>query len=151
MKYNLYSITKPSPNKDAFILHYQKQCKQFGANLFIKDMMNNEIINAQKFSQKEAQNSYTKTFLPFLSGGKNIALHPKGKLFDTIELSKIFTNENKINFFIGGAFGFNEDFIQKCLPISLSPLTFSHKIVKIILCEQIYRVLSIINHHPYHK
>ncbi|PAF42347.1 23S rRNA (pseudouridine(1915)-N(3))-methyltransferase RlmH [Helicobacter sp. 11S02596-1] len=151
MKCNLYSITKPSLDSDVFVKHYQKQCKQFGLTLQIYDVMNTQINNAQKVSQKTAQQAYSKALEPFLSDGKNIALHPTGKLLDSLAFSKLFAKENKINFFIGGAYGFEEIFLKKCLPISLSPLTFSHKIVKLILCEQIYRAFSIINHHPYHK
>ncbi|CCF79680.1 LSU m3Psi1915 methyltransferase RlmH  len=37
------------------------------------------------------------------------------------------------------------------MALSLSPLTFSHQIAKLVLCEQIFRALSLLNHHPYHK
>lgn len=151
MKCNLYSITKTSQELEGIMKHYQKQCKSFGMELNIIDLMNNDILQAQKSSQKDAQESYTKAFLPFVKSGANIALHPNGKLLDSHKFSDFFRNFTQINFFIGGAYGFNDSFLQKCTSISLSPLTFSHKIAKIILCEQIYRGLSIINHHPYHK
>ncbi|PAF47414.1 hypothetical protein BKH41_07480 [Helicobacter sp. 12S02232-10] len=151
MKCNLYSITKTNQELNLFVQHYQKQCKQFGVNLIVQDIMNAEISNAQKISEKNAKQSYTKAFQPFMTEGKNIALHPRGKILDSIEFSALFENQSKINFFIGGAYGFEEDFLKKCFPVSLSLLTFSHKIVKIILCEQIYRAFSIINCHPYHK
>ncbi|MDO7252805.1 23S rRNA (pseudouridine(1915)-N(3))-methyltransferase RlmH [Helicobacter cappadocius] len=151
MKCNLYSITKPSDDWRAPIIHYQKQCKQFGTTLTIKDIINNDIINAQKISQKNAQKSYTKALLPYLAGDINISLHPNGKMRDTFAFAELIKNYNKINFFIGGAYGFEEEFVKKTTSISLSLLTFSHKIAKIILCEQIYRALSIIHNHPYHK
>ncbi|PAF43408.1 23S rRNA (pseudouridine(1915)-N(3))-methyltransferase RlmH [Helicobacter sp. 11S03491-1] len=151
MKCNLYSITKPNSEINTFILHYQKLCKQFGTTLFFQDIMNNEILYAQRQSEKNAKKSYTKAFLPFIAEGKNIALHPDGKLLNSFDFSNLFKDQTQMNFFIGGAYGFDDDFLTKSIPVSLSLLTFSHKIVKIILCEQIYRALSIINHHPYHK
>lgn len=135
-------------------MQYQKQCQQFGATLTITDIMNGKILNAQKQSEKLAKISYTEVFLPLITKrneGRNIALHPSGKPLDSFGFSKLFFGKTMINFFIGGSYGFDEEFLGKTMPISLSPLTFSHKIVKVILCEQIYRALSILNHHPYHK
>ena len=44
------------------------------------------------------------------------------------------------------------EFLSLCdSVISLSNLTFAHKIATLILSEQIFRSLSIINNHPYHK
>ncbi|WP_301008761.1 MULTISPECIES: 23S rRNA (pseudouridine(1915)-N(3))-methyltransferase RlmH [Helicobacter] len=37
------------------------------------------------------------------------------------------------------------------MQLSLSPLTFSHKVAKVVLSEQIYRAFCIIYNHPYHK
>ncbi|PAF53104.1 23S rRNA (pseudouridine(1915)-N(3))-methyltransferase RlmH [Helicobacter sp. 13S00482-2] len=151
MKCNLYSITKPNDEWQTLISHYQKQCKQFGATLIIEDIMNNDIINAHKISQKHAQRSYTKALLPHLNADINISLDIAGKMENTFAFAELLKNHNKINFFIGGAYGFEEEFLKKTTSISLSLLTFSHKIAKIVLCEQIYRALSIIHNHPYHK
>jgi len=53
---------------------------------------------------------------------------------------------------IGGAYGFNQEFLNKTQKvISLSKLTFAHKIAKTVLYEQIYRGHCIKNNHPYHK
>ncbi|MDN5377136.1 MAG: rRNA (pseudouridine1915-N3)-methyltransferase, partial [Sulfurospirillum sp.] len=45
-----------------------------------------------------------------------------------------------------------EEFLKKTdKVISLSKLTYAHKIAKVVLLEQIYRGLCIKNNHPYHK
>ncbi len=150
MKILLYTISRIS-KLESIELHYQKQCKQFGAEVVIKDVFNQEINTAQKQSNKIAQESYTKAFLPLLSKGLNIALHPKGKVLDTFGFAKLFENQSQVQFFIGGAFGFEQKFLDSAFCLSLGCLTFGHKIARIILLEQIYRALSIINHHPYHK
>ena len=52
---------------------------------------------------------------------------------------------------IGGAFGFHSD-LYACAQktISLSKLTFSHQLVRIIVLEQLYRAFTILHNHPYH-
>lgn len=54
-------------------------------------------------------------------------------------------------FIIGGPFGLDQSLISKarCL-ISLSNLTFTHELARLLLLEQIYRAQCILNHLPYH-
>lgn len=149
MKINVISIVKNDEYQPVYN-DFIKQCKGFGAVLKLEDIFNNDIAKSQKAEPKEAQSSYTRALKPYLSSS-SYALHPKGKMLDSFEFAKLFENKLEVSFFIGGAYGFDEEFLSYAKPISLSPLTFSHKIAKIILCEQIYRALSINAHHPYHK
>lgn len=114
------------------------------------NLFNKEIGASQTRGASEAKKIYTKYLEPYLSG-YNIALDVEGKKIDSFKFSDIFET-NEISFFIGGAYGFERDFLSKCdMVISLSELTFSHKIAKIVLYEQIFRGLAIKNNHPYHK
>lgn len=149
MKINVVSIAKD----DSFECFYQsiiRQCKQFGVTLKFHNIFNASIIKAQKISPLEAQKSYTRALLPHLSR-YNLALHPEGIKIDSLSFSKLLEDKQEICFFIGGAYGFENAFLQYAQSISLSPLIFSHQIAKAVLCEQIYRGLSIIANHPYHK
>ena len=84
--------------------------------------------------------------------GYNIALDVLGKSVDSFAFSKLLEDKNEVNFFIGGAYGFQREFLDKCdATISLSNLTFAHKVATLVLSEQIFRSLAIINNHPYHK
>lgn len=57
-----------------------------------------------------------------------------------------------ISIVIGGPDGLSDELrSQASLKISLSPLTFPHPLVRVILLEQIYRAWSILNNHPYHR
>lgn len=60
--------------------------------------------------------------------------------------------KSEIEFWIGGAYG-HGDYIKKQadLKLSLSRMTFPHKVARIVLIEQIYRAYTLINNHPYHK
>ena len=58
----------------------------------------------------------------------------------------------KLNVIIGGAFGVDDALKAECAQVlSLSPLTFPHTMVRLILSEQIYRVFSLHQGHAYHK
>ncbi len=96
--------------------------------------------------------AYTKALNKFLTNGYNIALSPDSKLIDSFEFSNLIKDKSKINLFIGGAFGFEKDFVNKCnSSISFGKITMSHKLTKVVLLEQLFRALSILNNHPYHK
>lgn len=58
----------------------------------------------------------------------------------------------KIFFLIAGAEGFSEEILKNCQErISLSELTFPHKLARILLVEQLYRAQTIRSGHPYHN
>jgi 23S rRNA (pseudouridine1915-N3)-methyltransferase len=54
-------------------------------------------------------------------------------------------------FLIGGAYGFSEELYKRAdFKISLSKMTFSHKIARLFFAEQLYRAFTILNGEPYH-
>lgn len=58
----------------------------------------------------------------------------------------------EIIFIIGGADGLDEILLKRAdFTWSLSQLTFPHQLVKVMLAEQIYRAVSILQNHPYHR
>ena len=148
---SIYTIEKNSRDEfEGILKNYEKMISKY-SKLKHNSIFSNKISQAQDQTVKLAQKSYEEAFLPYLKGF-NIALHPESKELDSFEFAKIFENNANINFFIGGAYGFNKSFLQKCdRVISLSKLTLSHKIAKVVLYEQIYRAFTIINSHPYHK
>jgi 23S rRNA (pseudouridine1915-N3)-methyltransferase len=89
--------------------------------------------------------------------GKLILLDEKGENLSSTDLAKIILNwrDNNItnvNFAIGGAFG-NGETIKKTADrvIAFGQLTWPHQMVKMMIAEQIYRIETIIQGHPYHK
>lgn len=151
MYIKVFSIEKSS-NQTVDILN-KEYIKMISKHADIEDavLFNKNIAQAQIKGAQAAKESYTKVYEPHLKGF-NIALDTQGEMLDSFTFSKIFENAMYINFFIGGAFGFDDTFLQKTQKvISLSQLTFAHKIAKVVLYEQIYRGLCIQNSHPYHK
>ena len=85
-----------------------------------------------------------------------IALDEQGKLWDTKTLANQISNfqvkTSQLNFLIGGPDGLSPSCLKKAdVHWSLSPLTLPHPLVRIILIEQLYRAVSILNNHPYHR
>ncbi len=57
-----------------------------------------------------------------------------------------------ICFLIGGADGLNKELKNEAdIVMSLSMMTLPHTLVRVVLAEQIYRAISIIRKHPYHR
>ena len=150
-KIKIVSIAKKERDEYSILCdNFSKMSSKFGQIEDI-EVFNNNIAKGQKESEMSAKNEYTKSLEKYL-GKYNIALDPKGKKVDSFHFLEILKDKNEVNFFIGGAYGFGDDFLNKCnLSISLSPLTFGYKVAKVILFEQIYRGLSLLNNHPYHK
>ena len=151
MKINIYAIIKPSKDEfDILIKEFIKMSSKY-AKVEVFYIFNKNIAKAQTIGEKEAQQSYSDTYEPLLKG-YNIALDVLGKKVDTYAFSSLIDDKNEVNFFIGGAFGFQREFLNKCdTIISLSDLTMAHKVANVVLTEQIFRALCIQNNHPYHK
>lgn len=85
-----------------------------------------------------------------------IALDIKGQAWNTEQLAAQLNNwqhmGKNIDLLIGGPEGLAPACLQAAhAKWSLSPLTFPHFLVKVLIAEQIYRAWSILSHHPYHK
>lgn len=82
-----------------------------------------------------------------------IALHPKGELLTSEAWSeKMLKLGLRLTFVIGGAEGLPASLLKKALfQWSLSPLTFTHQMTRLILIEQLYRAIEIERGSQYHK
>ncbi len=84
-----------------------------------------------------------------------VLLMEKGKQFNSVDFSKWLFNKcetQKIIFIIGGASGHGKAVLDSANAIiSLSELTYPHKLARLLLVEQIYRAHTIKANHPYNK
>src|SRR5574344_2156394 len=72
------------------------------------------------------------------------------KFANFIEKQQIASVKNLI-FLIGGPYGFSEEVYKRANnKISLSEMTFSHQIIRLLFAEQLYRAFTIINNESYH-
>lgn len=84
-----------------------------------------------------------------------VLLDEHGKEFRSLEmadwLQQKWQTARKLVFVIGGPYGFSEDVYKRANEkISLSKMTFSHQMVRMIFTEQLYRACTIIKGEPYH-
>jgi 23S rRNA (pseudouridine1915-N3)-methyltransferase len=106
----------------------------------------------EKIKQKEAEKileALKKIGNTFL-----IMLEEKGKQYSSPEFSKQlirWSDTNSITFVIGGPLGLEPDLVKKAnSTLSLSPLTFTHQMTRVILLEQVYRAMMIGQNRKYH-
>lgn len=64
---------------------------------------------------------------------------------------KMVSGTSHFFFMIGGPYGNGENIRKRAnLKISISAMTFTHQMARLILAEQVYRAMKIIRHEPYH-
>ena len=133
---------------------YQKRLKHYCkfSELIIPD-----IKNGGKLSKKELKEKECSLILASIkSNDYVILLDDKGETLSSIEFSeflnkKMVSSTYELVFIIGGAFGFSESVYRRAnTKLSLSKMTFSHQMVRMIFKEQLYRAFSILKGEKYH-
>ncbi len=90
-------------------------------------------------------------------GSEIVALEPGGDAWRTEDFARylernMVAGTRALVFVIGGADGLGAATVKQARRrLSLSPLTLPHRLARLVLCEQIYRAVSIIRGEPYHK
>jgi 23S rRNA (pseudouridine1915-N3)-methyltransferase len=85
-----------------------------------------------------------------------VALDERGKLLDSVELSRYVgraqDGAKDLLLIIGGDEGLDERVRQAAdLTLSLSKMTLPHRLARVVLVEQLYRAFTILKGEPYHK
>lgn len=113
--------------------------------------------NAGMLSEADLKKREGEMILGFLKDDDYlIALDERGKELTSEGLAQFIqqrANESSrhLVFLIGGAFGLDESVLKVAkLKWSLSPLTFPHQLVRLILAEQVYRACTILRNEKYH-
>ena len=149
VRYIISTIGKAKNSDEDMITHkYLKRIK----NIELKQY-EVKTNNQEKKLEEEALKLINTT----PKNGKLILLDEKGQNLSSTDLAKIIlnwrdNNVTDINFAIGGAFG-NGEKIKNTADkiIAFGKLTWPHQMVKMMVAEQIYRIETIIQGHPYHK
>jgi 23S rRNA (pseudouridine1915-N3)-methyltransferase len=86
-----------------------------------------------------------------------ILLDEKGKQSTSVKFANYLQKQmnagiKRLVFIVGGPYGFSETMCQRANEkISLSEMTFSHQLIRLIFAEQLYRAFTILNGEPYHN
>lgn len=150
----LLAICKKGGPLDEEIERYQSLLRPYASVtvLYLKSPASpahskNELLEAEAkaFLAKIPQRSYC---VALSEEGKC----PMGSRAFSAWLAALGQSGHALTFIIGGAFGLSPELKKSCREIvSLSPLTFPHKLSLVVLLEQIYRAFTILKGHPYHK
>ncbi len=116
-----------------------------------------ELKNTKSLSEDQQKEKEADLILKALQPGDVLVLLDEhGKEFRSIEFAQYMRNKmNTVNkrlvFLIGGPYGFSPRIYAAAQEkISLSKMTFSHQMIRLIFVEQVYRAMTILNGGPYH-
>ncbi len=133
---------------------YEKRLKHFLPFEYeiLPDVKKAKSLSEEQLKEKEGEILLNKID----KGDFLILLDEQGKSYSSLKFSKYLEKQlqmshKRLVFAIGGAYGFSEAVYQRAnTKWSLSPLTFSHQMVRLFVIEQLYRGMSILRGLPYH-
>ena len=116
-----------------------------------------DIKDVKNLSQEQQKEREGQQIVKLIQPGDHVILLDEGgKEFTSVEFAnwiqqRMNTVSRRLVFVIGGPYGFSHEVYDLAQgKISLSRMTFSHQMVRVIFAEQFYRALSILNNLPYH-
>ena len=115
-----------------------------------------ELRNAKSLSQQQQKDKEGEAILRLLQPSDTVVLlDERGKEPRSIELADWLQRQQqtarRLVFIIGGPYGFSQQVYSRAdSMLSLSRMTFSHQMVRLIFVEQLYRACTIIKGEPYH-
>ena len=116
-----------------------------------------ELRNAKSLSQQQQKDKEGEAILRLLQPSDTVGLlDERGKEPRSIELADWLQRQQqtarRLVFIIGGPYGLDESIKSLCdMRLSLSEMTFNHRMARLLLLEQIYRALNISAGGNYHK
>ena len=136
------------------IMEYEKRLSHY-CRFEIKvipDVKNSKAMSAGVQMQKEGE----QILAAIRPSSEVILLDERGTEYTSLEFAKYIdkkaiSGKSELTYIIGGPYGFSLEVKSAATAsISLSQLTFSHQIVRLIFMEQLYRAMTIIKGEPYH-
>lgn len=116
-----------------------------------------DIKNSKNLSQEQQKSAEAQQFLSLIQPSDTVVLlDENGKMYTSRQFATYIDNAaiqgtKRLVFLIGGPYGFDKTIYDRANhKISLSPMTFSHQMVRLIFLEQLYRAHTIIRGLPYH-
>lgn len=116
-----------------------------------------DVKNNKKLSEEQQKVVEGATILSAIDKSDYVVLLDEhGKEFTSMEFSKYIekkmtTVPKRLVFVVGGPYGFAQEVKNRGNEkISLSKMTFSHEMIRLIFTEQLYRAMTIMRNEPYH-
>lgn len=153
MKINIISIGKFK--KDGYDLLYNEYKKRMNWNIQLKELQLKKNYEGEKLKEEEG-----KLLIQSCSSNtssKIITLDERGKIISTLEFQELINSYQNsgitdLDFIIGGSDGLSQEVRDKSnFVLSFGKMVFPHLMIRVMLIEQLYRVWTLNNNHPYHK
>lgn len=116
-----------------------------------------DIKNTKNLSEEQQKDKEGELIIKNLQAGDYLVLlDDKGKEYTSLKFAqyiekKTHTVPKRLVFVIGGPYGFSQAVYDRANEkLTLSRMTFSHQMVRLIFVEQVYRAMTILNNEPYH-
>ncbi len=113
--------------------------------------------NRRSLSEKEQKAEEAQLLLKVLHPSDHVVLlDEKGKQYRSTEFARYLEKKShlvsrQLVFLVGGPYGFAPEIYERATEmISLSKMTFTHQMVRLVFTEQLYRAMTIIHNEPYH-
>lgn len=116
-----------------------------------------DLKNTKNLSEKEQKILEGESILNRIQQSDHIVLlDDKGKQYSSVEFARFMEKKShsvpkRLVFVVGGPYGFSEAVYTRANEkFSLSKMTFTHQMVRLVFVEQLYRAMTILNNEPYH-
>lgn len=154
MKISLLVVGKTTDDRlSSLIGDYQQRLKHYIPFEFI---VLPDLKNAKAMSEEQIKAAEGNAILQALTPAMDvILLDEHGKEYRSIEyadwLQKKMTSGKDLTLVIGGPYGFSKAVYARANgKLSLSQMTFSHQMIRLMAIEQLYRAMTILRNEPYH-
>lgn len=116
-----------------------------------------DIKNTKKLTESQQKHAEGASILQRLEPSDYVVLLDEhGKEFSSTAFAsyiqkRMLSGARRVVFVVGGPYGFSPEVYARANDkLSLSKMTFSHEMIRLIFTEQLYRACTILNHEPYH-
>lgn len=153
MRISLIMVGKTTdPRLVSLIEEYQQRLKHY---VPFELVVLPDIKNAKSLTQDQLKAAEGEAILAKVGTTEVILLDEHGSEYRSVEfaewLQKKMSTGKDLVLVIGGAYGFSPAVYQRANgKLSLSQMTFSHQMIRIMAIEQIYRAMTILRGEPYH-
>ena len=143
-----------SPQIEALLADYLKRLNYYAkvTLIVLPDPKNRKTVSAESQKRQEGEALLRR----FGDGDGVVLLDERGEQMRSVDFSawvqkRMNSGLKRLCFVIGGPYGFSKEVYARAdAKISLSAMTFSHQMIRVLFAEQLYRAFTILNNEPYH-
>ncbi len=153
MKVTLLVVGKTTDARlETLITEYTNRLKHY---LTFEVRVIPELSGKGKISMDIQKRQEGELILKAVGNTFTILLDEHGREYRSLDfaahLQKLMSSGRDVTFVVGGPYGFSKDVYDRADGlISLSQMTFSHQMIRLLFVEQIYRAMTILRNEPYH-